>query len=593
LVTLQTAGLVKNAANSAEGELAFRHALLQEAVYNSILLKQRHEVHAHTALVLEKLFAGRLSEQAAVLAYHFDQAGDARALKYYALAGDDEARRYANAEAVAHYQCAIELARRDGVGESGVSLRDLYLRCGRAIELLAQHAEALRTYKEMEAEGRARGDRPLELAALMEQAKLHSLPTGITDHTLVAGLTDRALAIARETGDEAAEAKILWNTMVAYRLDSRLAEAVELGERAIALARRLSEREQLAYTLNDISEIYMMLGRMDRAREVLAEATGLWRELGNVPMLTDNLNRLGANLYWTGHFASGVALSEEAYAISERIGNRWGMSFSFMFAGPAMGELGRIDEAIAQMSESIRIGAQVEYRATQLITRAYLAWLYAELGCLDDALALAELAQDTGALFDLFGPGVVGIRAQVNLRAGRHSDALRVLDASPDMAAAVERNPMFNSDFSLARAEYQVEAGEPGAALDAIERVIRRQYASGMCKDLLSALRLKARALAAANQLDEAAATLQTAQAEAERLGALWSLWHILAERAQLAHQRRNFAEAQALSAQAYAQVSALAAKVSDATLRASLLNTPQVRSLSSILATNPANEDE
>jgi tetratricopeptide (TPR) repeat protein len=589
LSALQAAGLVKSAANSAEGELAFRHALLQAAVYNSILLKQRHEVHARTALVLEKLFVARLSEQAAVLAYHFDQAGDARALKYYALAGDAESLRYANAEAVAHYRRAIELARRDGVGESGVSLRDLYLRCGRVLELLAQHSDALANYAQMEAEGQARGDRALELYALIEQAKLHSLPTNITDTSQVAGLTERAMTIARDSGDEAAEAKILWNMMIAYRLDSRLSDAAERGERAIAIARRLNAREQLAYTLNDISEIYMMLGRMERAKEVLAEASDLWRELNNLPMLTDNLNRLASNLTWMGEFARGLALSEQGYALSERIGNGWGMAFSYMFTGPALVELGRIDEAIARMNESVRFGAQVHYRATQLITRAYLARLYAELGRLDDALALAQLAQDTGALFDLFGPGVVGICAQLYLRAGRRAEAWGILDADPGLPAAVERNPMFNSDFTLALAEYWLDEGKAETALEGIERVIQRQYATGLRKDLLDALRLKARALIAANQPDEAAATLQTAQAEAERLGALWSLWHILAERAQFEQQRGSRAEARALSAKAYAQLSALAAKMSDPTLRASLLNTPQVRLLSSILTTNPA----
>jgi len=101
--------LVREALESGERAIQFRHPLLQEAVYAAILHKQRRDMHGRTAAVLEKLYAGRLTEQAAVLAYHFDQAGDPRALSYTVLAADAEARRYANAEAVAHYSRAIEL----------------------------------------------------------------------------------------------------------------------------------------------------------------------------------------------------------------------------------------------------------------------------------------------------------------------------------------------------------------------------------------------------------------------------------------------------------------------------------------------------
>src|SRR3970282_3005120 len=98
----------------------------------------------------------------------------------------------------------------------------------------------------MEALARARGDRALELAALMARATLRSTPTAAHDPARGQALSEQALALARELGDRTAEAKILWNLTLLNSFTGQLRAAAGYGERALALARDLCLAAELA-----------------------------------------------------------------------------------------------------------------------------------------------------------------------------------------------------------------------------------------------------------------------------------------------------------------------------------------------------------
>ena len=109
LVQLETAQLVRRG-DDPELQYLFKHALTQEAVYESLLRAKRREIHAQVARVYEDTYAERLDEIAALLAQHYAEAGaDAKTLEYATRAGDAAARLYANAEAVMHYTRALEI----------------------------------------------------------------------------------------------------------------------------------------------------------------------------------------------------------------------------------------------------------------------------------------------------------------------------------------------------------------------------------------------------------------------------------------------------------------------------------------------------
>src|SRR2546428_4536802 len=109
LAELEGRDLIRQKGVTAELEYIFKHALTREAVYGSILLRRRRELHARVAGCIESLFPDDLDEFNALLAYHYAQAEDwEKAKDYLFKAGEQAGKLAADAEALAHYQQALD-----------------------------------------------------------------------------------------------------------------------------------------------------------------------------------------------------------------------------------------------------------------------------------------------------------------------------------------------------------------------------------------------------------------------------------------------------------------------------------------------------
>ena len=109
LDTLAATELIREKQKVPELEYIFKHALVQESTYESILLKKRMELHGKVASAIEKLLSDRLDELASILAYHYAKAESwEKAQEYLFKAGDQAGRIAADAEALTHYQQALE-----------------------------------------------------------------------------------------------------------------------------------------------------------------------------------------------------------------------------------------------------------------------------------------------------------------------------------------------------------------------------------------------------------------------------------------------------------------------------------------------------
>jgi tetratricopeptide (TPR) repeat protein len=110
LVTLEASGLIQIAAVQPELEYLFRHALVQDAAYSSLLKQDRRALHKLAAESLLSVYPERQREIAGVIAMHFEQAGEvARAAEQYAIAGEHALERFAQREAVSFFTRAVDL----------------------------------------------------------------------------------------------------------------------------------------------------------------------------------------------------------------------------------------------------------------------------------------------------------------------------------------------------------------------------------------------------------------------------------------------------------------------------------------------------
>ena len=114
---LQRLELLRETRRWPQPEYRFRHSLIQEAAYRTILAEPRRALHRKAAEWLEQQHAANLDEVLGVLAHHWLAAEDEdRAVDYLLRAGDKAREDYALDEAIAHYRALLPLLERRGHG---------------------------------------------------------------------------------------------------------------------------------------------------------------------------------------------------------------------------------------------------------------------------------------------------------------------------------------------------------------------------------------------------------------------------------------------------------------------------------------------
>jgi class 3 adenylate cyclase/predicted ATPase len=110
LAQLEQAELVFRRGEPPEAVYSFKHALVRDAAYESLLKSRRQQLHGQIARALEERFADIVASQPEIAAHHFTEAGLVeRAVDYWLKAGQHAARRSANAEALNHLARGLEL----------------------------------------------------------------------------------------------------------------------------------------------------------------------------------------------------------------------------------------------------------------------------------------------------------------------------------------------------------------------------------------------------------------------------------------------------------------------------------------------------
>jgi predicted ATPase len=393
LSTLEASGLVRLLQAWPDLEYLFRHPLIQEAAYQSLVKQDRQKLHQAVGDTLERLNSSRLEEIAPRLAQHFSEAGDrARAMKYLRIAGDAASLIYANAEAVIHYSQALEIARDDPSTLSS-DLIELTLRCGRALELSSRYEEALAFYEDMERLAFERRDPAMELAALIPQGTIYATANRVHNPERGQALLEKALHQAQVLGDRAAEAKILWNLLLLNSISGGvLQQRIEYGEKALALARELDLRDLVAYLLKDMWYAYAGSGQWAQARAGLEEGRVIWQESGNLPMLSENLSWIALSCMFSGDFDEALATSDEAFRVGQAGKNIDAQANSRNLIGSVFIERGQLDQAITLMEETIELGKQSENVTTLAFTQADLGWAYGLLGAIERGIDHAQQA---------------------------------------------------------------------------------------------------------------------------------------------------------------------------------------------------------
>jgi class 3 adenylate cyclase/tetratricopeptide (TPR) repeat protein len=110
LAQLEHAELIFRRGEPPEAVYSFKHALVRDAAYERLLKSRRHQLHGQIARTLEERFPDIVASQPEIVAHHFTETGLVEpAIDYWLKAGQQAARRSANAEALNHLARGLEL----------------------------------------------------------------------------------------------------------------------------------------------------------------------------------------------------------------------------------------------------------------------------------------------------------------------------------------------------------------------------------------------------------------------------------------------------------------------------------------------------
>jgi ABC-type oligopeptide transport system substrate-binding subunit len=145
LTDLQRLDLVRESRRWPEPEYRFKHALIQEAAYRTLVTDERTRLHRKAADWLESMYEGRADEVAGLLAHHWLAAEDEdKAATYLARAGDRARQEYGLDEAIGHYRELLPILERRGERQE-VAL--VLFKLALALHMSLRFGEANETYQ--------------------------------------------------------------------------------------------------------------------------------------------------------------------------------------------------------------------------------------------------------------------------------------------------------------------------------------------------------------------------------------------------------------------------------------------------------------
>jgi tetratricopeptide (TPR) repeat protein/DNA-binding CsgD family transcriptional regulator len=508
-------------------QFAFRHALTREAVYLSLLIRERKRYHGLVTEALERIYAGSLDGHVNNLAYHAYEAGNwAKALEYSRLAGEKAQALYAPQSALEQFTRALDAAQ-----HLATPLADLYHARGQAYETVGDFEKAQADFEQALSSARQTHLQKAEWQALID---LGFLWAG-RNYQRAGDYFQEVLDVARQMRDPATLAHSLNRLGNWYANIGNLDEALTFHQQALDVFEELNDQPGLAETLDLLGMASQINGDLVQGTAHYQRAVQLFVELDDRRGLVSSLATLAlcGPSYLHDVSVSPFSLEEavqngdRSLKIAREIGWRSGEVYSLLSLGINLGPQGEYQRAFDLLQSALEISQQIEHDQWIIGAHCDLGILYFDTLSLDQArqhLELAyTLAKETGS--SVWIGSITGCLASVCIAQNDLTRAEALLNGflSADTPARTQMQRL----GWCAQAELALARGEPEAALAIVDRMIASDPNMTPVVAIPRLWKLRGQALIAFKQIDAAQRVLQAAQVAASRQGARGWLWRI------------------------------------------------------------------
>ncbi|HVO22332.1 MAG TPA: adenylate/guanylate cyclase domain-containing protein [Candidatus Margulisiibacteriota bacterium] len=382
-----------------EAVYGFTHPLTHEVAYRSQLAERRARVHAAVAAVIAALYADKLDERAALLAHHWQGAGNAleaarwsrRAAEWVRVSNLPEANRHWHQVRALLTQIPATVETTALALEACTQLLEVGWRLG----IPAAEASALFA----EGEGLAmRAGNPRSLAMLVNSYGVVRSHFGSADDFVESSMLARRLA--EESDDAALQLTTRTRLVIALSAAGRLREALQLSEEVVT---RPTDNPKLGTAvlgyspylrlIREHGKLLVDFGQLDAGVHDLERAERLARELGDLEVLGFAHREYVSVARIRGDTATALAHARETMRIADRLGSPFFRASACLAFGQAHILGTQWPEALGALEEALAIAragqAGVE---TEALALAWLAGVHRGLGDLPRALAVADEA---------------------------------------------------------------------------------------------------------------------------------------------------------------------------------------------------------
>ena len=357
-------------------EYLFRHVLTSDAVYSTLLRKDRETLHGKVAEAIEKCFSDRLESQIEVLAGHFLRSARLdRALHYLILSGQKASRDYANEQAKRHYEEALRLAariehtpRQEALLHSG--LADVLVFIGEYAEARFHYNEVLKSIELGEIEAS-----PEEVSSLHRRVSVTHERQGEFDQALIC-LTEADSALLEGTASSLVEKAKIFNAIGWIHLLRGNIDAAEHSlYQALDLVEHSKQYDVIASAHNRLGAVAYQKREYESSAAHVRKSLVLRETIGDVAGVARLYNNLGLLGLIRGNLVDAENNFIQSIEILERIGDAEGIALSYTNLGLVQLDRGDFQNAEGNLVKARTTAEQIGHRYYQGLALMYLGHL--------------------------------------------------------------------------------------------------------------------------------------------------------------------------------------------------------------------------
>jgi class 3 adenylate cyclase/predicted ATPase len=379
-----------------EMRYVFKHALIQDAAYQSLLKNTRQQLHMRIAQVLEAQFPAICTAEPEVLGHHYTEAGlHEQAVTCWQRAGERAVARSANVEAIAHFTRGLE-----------------------AHTALPDSAE--------------RHERELTLQLALGRSWMASKGYAAPE---VRHVYARAQELCRQMGDPLRVSQVLLGLGTFYFVRGAFQTARDLGEQCLSLVQRLNDTVRLQQTHLALGTTSFHLGALVQSREHLEQSIALHTpRQSHVRAVQDPRVASHAYAAWVlwvlGYPTQALQKSHGAIALADELAHQLSRVYALLLAA-TLHQHRREAQAVHERTEAaMAVSIEQDFLFWQALGTVFRGWVLVEQGQGDEGIALISQGivawQATGA--EMLRPYILALQAEAYGNVGQADTGVTILD---------------------------------------------------------------------------------------------------------------------------------------------------------------------